>query len=624
MDRHPGNRKLNIAATEKKMHEHYIAAGPLPLIRTSVDAFLVLDRTQQASVKLSRRELQMLAECRRFRTIDQHVDHLATVPALQEVPQDQTRKALAHLLSQNLLVSSRTALTPGPAEVERSSRPSEISLLGIVTGGDPVELRRCAESHGRNLLEFDRKVPVVIVSSSRSPANTEELGRLRELPIVRDLPFRYIDYERRKQMAQVLARESGVPQQTVDFALLDSQPGGNDTGCNRNALLLHAVGTLFLSADDDTLADLRTTDQRPGWSLEVTSVHDPSRVSIFQSWESARQETVPLNECVLSVHERLLGKDLAHEARRHAPEDLQIRHLTAEAVWSLMRLRPRVRATFAGLFGDCGAPFPGFHLFKHPPVLPSEAADAERIYRCLAESRVVHRRVTAPTISTGAFSMTTNFAIDNRDLTPPFFPRGRGQDLLFGYLFRRSVPEALFGYLPASITHDPVPPRSQVGLPLWNVGGNASLPSIMLALAEGFQTRPSCPSERMRVLGQYFRELGSLAWPELEELAVTELWRVAAVELDTLRGRLARSGAANAHWSRDLARYIEHRASALAAPRSLIPPHLAARSDPAGGAVLQDLLRQFGALLEAWPALVSAASTLRTKQVTTWQEVAPA
>src|SRR5260221_10637339 len=80
-------------------------------------------------------------------------------------------------------------------------------------------------------------------------------------------------------------------------------------GANRNALLLHSVGDLFFSADDDTLCQIfEPPTQNAG--LQLGSDGRNYEHWFYPDRKKALESVKPTNECCLTLHETMLGKSL--------------------------------------------------------------------------------------------------------------------------------------------------------------------------------------------------------------------------------------------------------------------------------------------------------------------------
>src|ERR1051325_5646602 len=89
-----------------------------------------------------------------------------------------------------------------------------------------------------------------------------------------------------------------------------------------------------------------------------------------------------------------------------------------------------------------------------------------------------------------------------------------------------------------------------------------------------------------------------------------------------LEFRLRDEVAAPDYWRRDLEAFIAHSRDALMHPDFDIPLELKSkRSDDANRVLMQQLLANFGALLEDWPDIVQAARELRDEGLVLSTEV---
>ncbi|MGH7829737.1 MAG: phosphopantetheine-binding protein, partial [Candidatus Binatia bacterium] len=353
--------------------------------------------------------------------------------------------------------------SPTPSDPIRSfDRPPSqdglpaIASVGITTYNRLKALERALTGYIQNSTRHGRSNDFVVIDD---PDTKEIQSRCRDM--LGELKRRYgveILYGGREDKviyADRLIARSGVPEEVVRFALLDVEECGQSYGVSRNALLLHSVGDMAFSADDDTICRLSASpEQAPG--LALTSEWDPAEVWFFPDRETALQSASGTEADLLAIHEQLLGKNAsalaAQSGNGHPSFDpgLLKRHRATQG---------KVLATFNGLLGDCawGAPF-GYwggpmgclilNEKSHRRLIRSEAD-----YRSACASRDILRVVDRLTISEETLCMTVFMGFDNRDLLPPFLPVKRGEDIVFGLTLRRCFENGYFGHLPWALVH---------------------------------------------------------------------------------------------------------------------------------------------------------------------------
>jgi hypothetical protein len=209
--------------------------------------------------------------------------------------------------------------------------------------------------------------------------------------------------------------------------------------------------------------------------------------------------------------------------------------------------------------------------------------------------------------------MSTHFALDATALLPPFLPVLRGQDLNFARLMPICDPDLLIGHIPAGVLHIPLEPRVAEREALWSRGSDRSFGALFRACldqaAVGLPGAVQNGPRRMALLGRRLRELASLEWAELESLIRPRIMAEEAGRLRTFERWLHQ--AADTPWYSDLRTMASERLDQLLHSRPSYCADFPAESAGGRERLRFRLLDDFGALLVAWPSLLSAASILR-------------
>jgi hypothetical protein len=411
--------------------------------------------------------------------------------------------------------------------------------------------------------------------------------------------FVFAGRREKRHFSENLAAESQLPIDLISFALGDPHGCGNDTGGNRNTLLLAHVGRVFLSTDDDVIAEPRTLagEEPPIFS----SSGDPTEVIAFEDQDSAKQSTSPLTGCLLDAHEALLGHPL--EALRDASTPVQ---------------GARVMVTSSGIVGDCGAQFPSFYLWNHIGVERQLCDLDDHRYERVAYSRQILRVVRRPTVTAGTLLMSTHFALDARQLLPPFMPVLRGQDLNFAKVLRLCFDHGFIGHVPVAMPHVPIDKREVLRGSLWPRNRGRAFGVILSACLDGISSAALHSRDtglaRLRACGRQLQELASASPQELSKLVARQLLDQEAGRLRRLHERLMRHEGSTRPWVRDMRSMLEDRVAMLLGSCSLAAYDLShGRDETAQIQLTQLLISRFGALLEHWPTLFTAAKTLRER-----------
>jgi hypothetical protein len=475
----------------------------------------------------------------------------------------------------------------GPAVPQRSAR---FASLGVPTRDRPDCLRRCLLSHLESARRHGRGNDFVVADDSTTDAartaNRELLGELASHWGGR---FVYLGPRERTGLAEALLR-AGLPEAAVRFALLPDGGWPVATGAARNALLLHAAGEPLLQVDDDTLCRLAPAPgARPG--LAFSPRPDPTEFWFPDGEGPVLPSGGPGEADLLAVHEGLLGQTLP--GPNGGP----------------------VLATAAGVAGDSGMGTAVYFLLL-------EGASRERLvrspegYRSALSGRRLLRAVTQATVCRPGVCQALNLGLDNRRLLPPFLPVMRNQDGVFAALLRACWPDALFGFLPWTVLHEPPGPRRSLADAMRDsvtgVRTGQALQVLIAALAPGLAGADAAP--RLRALGARLDELGA-AGPADFEAGLNALLRTQMSGLAArLEGLLGAHGGQPPYWAEDVRTLLTALREALPRADWAAPTDLRAAFGLEGARELfRRLVWQFGELLRVWPDLVEAARDLRAR-----------
>jgi hypothetical protein len=426
----------------------------------------------------------------------------------------------------------------------------------------------------------------------------------------------YAGREEKRRFVDALVGDGGpssLPRHVVEFALFGAEGLARLIGANRNASLLHTVGGAFLSTDDDTRGRMALSpDADEG--LALVSTNDPTDFWFFPDRDSAFGAAQFSDQDPWSQHERLLGRDLVSCVADHAG-NVDLDGASSRLLTTLVSGEGRVRATASGIVGDCGMGAPTYYLTlrgnAHDRLVSSEAG-----YDVLRTTRDVLRVARRWTITDGSFFMATSVGLDNSALLPPFFPVQFNEDGIFGVTLRSCFEQGFIGYLPCAIQHDPPERRAHRAQDLYQRQSHLNTADVVLhclaSHAHGLATRE--PAQRLRALGQHFKDCGTLKLCDFEEFLRVQRWRQLSASVSHLEDSLALYHDAPAGWTDDVHRCIDEAHECLKrqddiAPADLVPGHDAEQAR----ALVQRLLFRFGELLEHWPDIHEAAGALRQR-----------
>ena len=211
--------------------------------------------------------------------------------------------------------------------------------------------------------------------------------------------------------------------------------------------------------------------------------------------------------------------------------------------------------------------------------------------------------------------MTTFFGRDNRVLLPPFFPVQRNSDGIFGLMLRKGTSHCT-ALLPSVLRHAPQP-RTFEPDAMWMDADGLQLADVIINCFFGFDAGARLTDEaRLIRLGGHLRGLGSLSPTEFDAyVRIQQQFRTIAF-ITALQSQLQTHAGLPRYWEADVTRMIG-RLSAAASAANYTAPRDLWSGDGADAArrIAQELVKRFGELLEAWPAIVAAARALRARGV---------
>jgi hypothetical protein len=574
---------------------------------------LVYSRRTSAARVLPSRVAAWLENAREPRTVAEHARDWTRA---EIGPGDGTLEAL---VACGLLVAPAELLAT-PAE-GAAREPVRIATIGMVTCDRVAGVARGLPTYIDNTRRHGRTCDFVVVDDSAS-AETRALYRrdLRALGERHGVPIHYAGLEEKARFAKELAAESGAPADVVRFALFDVEGFRLITpGANRNALALHTAGDVVFNADDDTLCRVAASgDGAAGLAFvadEPFSSSHPYDIRTFEGADEALAAARLGDDDFLAPHEQVLGATAA-ECIAGGANGLELSDARGSLLENVRAGRGRVRLSLNGALGDSGWGSPSNYL-----LLTGAALDrwlgSEAEYRRSLTRRQIHRTVPRRTLSDQASNMMSMlYAVDTRELTPPFLPTARAEDAIFGLTVSRSLPEALIAHQPWALVHQPLEPRNFWGGELARSASGIDVAFLIASLIR------SCPrpewehdaARNLKALGAHFRDLGQQPAAVFEDVARRAVIRHQSALILRLEQRLDERRGQPEYWAADVRQFVERMQQCFLRPESIVPLELLYHHDVARARALsQRLVLMFGRLLEAWPQMVEAAKALRAR-----------
>ncbi|MGB5705478.1 MAG: hypothetical protein WBM41_01495 [Arenicellales bacterium] len=490
-----------------------------------------------------------------------------------------------------------------------------IAGIGIMTANRPALLERALKSYAQFATANRSKIEYVVFDDSKEidmcNANRHVADRVRQQY---DVPVRFAGCQEKATYVKQLGECLGHSRDILQRSLMRTE--GYTLGQNRNALLLDSIGSLYFSADDDTICSVAIAPDAQQ-SLRLSEGIDPCSYWCYQNTTRNGNDTELIKKDVLDTHGQLLGRRLSEIIS----SDFQ---QITEIAGRLNKPESSVRITVNGLLGDCGWGAP-FGLWHQPMgYLAFDGASLERLihddnaYRQRLQTRQVLRVTTGPVLADFAFSMLTTWGFDNRQLLPPNLPTHRGQDLIFGQVLSACSKDAVIGHLPFSLIHDPVPIRRFWPGEITRTAAGIDLCRLMVEAITCCSFRDSEISieDRLMSLGRHLIRLAALPGNRLRKHLSQCLQDSNQCFEQTLMKRAMRESICNTAYANDVTQYFNKLRTSQSNEDYWLPLDLRSVDGVKGAeARTRQSLREFGELLETWPAIIHAAKTLRNADI---------
>ncbi|HEU0035574.1 MAG TPA: hypothetical protein VFQ53_33415 [Kofleriaceae bacterium] len=561
---------------------------------------------------------QALLRLTAFKSIDDHAHDLCAAFGRPPGGPEALARALADCAGRGLLVED-TELRTAIASTSHAEE-SRITAIGVVTRNRPESLQRCVDSFVANARAHGRPVRLVVTDDSDDPAVVDANARvLAQIRTRHGIAVWHATAHDKHAFVDALAREAAVAPATVELALFDVEGlGGSSCGANRNALCLATAGELVLCVDDDVVCR-PIAPHDPVSHARVTSAYDPTHVRVHEDRDAIVARHAAVEWDVIGAHARLLGRPVGAITDRELAFDAISPALLAR----LSAGTARTRIVQPGLYGDSGATYASYHLWR-PDVRAHLGFEVDAAgYARTRTSREIVRAAPALTVGDGGYFQSFAFALDLRAPLSPFMPVDRGSDLVFGRVVASALRGSLIAYLPQALLHAAWRGRALAPDDVFGAARTLTLYQLVLAAID-LWTPPVCnvdDATALAMLGQHLVALGRSRASDFATALRGALWSMFGREVTDLSRKLEQTPRPTTGWQDDLARYLEIRRAALTDPQfSIVPDSLRGRGDEE--ALVRRLIGRFGELLVAWPALVSAASRLRERGVSLAREVA--
>jgi hypothetical protein len=528
---------------------------------------------------------------------------------------ESAKEDLRLLVESGLLVSEEEFVRRCSQRIDDETSPPRIGTIGMVTRDRVDILKRSLISYIANCKQYDRSNGFAVMDDSQSiHARTQTRELLQDLSRQYGVEIHYAGLEEKTKFAGALLAE-GLPEEVVKFALFDIEGCGHATGANRNALLLHTVGDMVFTVDDDTVCNLGSIRNTAN-CLSLNSRFELLEFDFFPDRQTALQSIVPVDEDLLAGHELLLGRSAANcMSRFKKSAGLTFGSMSDRLLQVLQCSNSRILVTMPGIIGDSGMhSSQGYFLIganSHKRLTQSR-----QVYRSACRSREILRSATCWTITDIPWCMATAMGYDNRAILPPFMPVKRNQDGLFGTVLRACFEGSLFGHVPRVIHHLPNEARFYQLGEIWKCASRYRLCDTVAACVRSFKgsSEFACTEHSLRALGKHLIELGAMSQPDFDEYVQMQMWQMEAIYICFLEHQLREYVESPRFWVKDIHKHLSELRIALCTRERFAPQDLLEGRDiDKARDLARRLTFKFGQLLYWWPEIIKVAGILRSR-----------
>ena len=551
-----------------------------------------------------------LSFCAPFRSIDAHLEQiLAAMPPLRDNPED-TRNILTGIRDAGFLESAESAWQRVTGDViPHESTPARVFILAC---DRPEALERLLG----NLcdLSIDPAIESLwVIDDSKQPGSEARNAEIIAAKSDRiPVPVHHVDGAMQRALLNHVRQAAPQHETSLSFLLDAERWSGKPTyGKARNVSLLLSVGYRALVLDDDILLQA-IAPPRAARGLELATAGG-REAAFYESPEVLAQHALdtgqnPLTQILGNVGGTLGG---LVQSSLSGPADL--------AGWD-GKLLSRYGAQSPVLLNQCGSwgdPGTGdaSWIFFLPEQSIKGLMTSEQPLEHLLAARANWMGYRGPTLSAyGTLSQLTGF--NHRTLLPPYFPTGRGEDVLFGIMLQRLHPDSLVLSEGWAIRHEPLEARAdRGGLKPLSVQPNMNMLADWLG-REREAEEGLTPARRLQSVCEDVRKLADMEIDALERLTGeklaskrTSLLARCTAHLEQVSGM--DSSANVAMWSEFLS---QTQAGLIEGLQSSEPTPLASLLEgdtPTTEASLREMGNQFADALAAWPEICEASKAFK-------------
>src|SRR5260370_2541322 len=255
----------------------------------------------------------LLKQCREFKTIEEHVDTYCSSQQLSSIMLETIHHKLRYLLQQLAqdcyLISSSQIRNLFQVSGELVS-PSPITSIVFPTCNRVEVLQRGMTSYIEHCQRFERTQDFIVMDDSETSATRDRYRQmLYTLKARYGVNIAYASFEEKTVFIKKLSEVGNISEEVLSWACIgDKQFGGNTTGANCNALLLHTIGECIFITPDDVICQVAASSGiKEG--LTLSSKGDPAEFWFYPDRDSALESVQFVEQDILALHEQWLGQD---------------------------------------------------------------------------------------------------------------------------------------------------------------------------------------------------------------------------------------------------------------------------------------------------------------------------
>ena len=430
-------------------------------------AAMLMDKFSDAQVLVGAPVAHAMQLCRKFRTLQNHAELLASsVPELAGQQAD-VMNVLNMLKDAGLLMTADSVCERLNAQV---AAPVDLpsTRVFIITCDRPTAVERLLESMLRTG-NLTRHESLFLIDDSRDQANAgQNRDAVERFNLTSPRDMHYFGADEAREFMDALIAEKPHQEDAIRFLIDREKWADHKTyGVARNLSLLLSVGCRAIVMDDDVICNaFQSPHKKAGFEFSSTD----REVDFYANQQAMLANALPAELDPLSGHAQCLGLTIGQAARKLgdkpiAPEDLADANSGSFILWDA---DSPVLVTQSGTLGDPGSPNTAWLYFSRADSLRRlmsfsgglQGALTGRNY-WMGHSRPCFGKMAVISQVTG---------LDNSQLLPPYFPVFRGEDYLFGSMTEYLHPNSAVLHYDFCVPHIPVDERKESTEPEPNSG----------------------------------------------------------------------------------------------------------------------------------------------------------